>query len=104
MIKDSLFCGRYFETHRIYKRRNNYKMKEIKLTDISIPEDNAKKILERIMPFYEKYLLSQKIDLLFPCAGKTFNMNSLLISVYSQGLSDGIQISDKFNDSVKQKS
>lgn len=65
------------------------------LVDINIPKDHALVILERLKPFVDKMHHSQKMQMGFPDITTKFNLNELLISVYTQGLKDGIEVSKK---------
>ena len=63
------------------------------LKDLDIPKDNAEVVWNRVQPFVEKHYTSMRLNSLYvDVPTKPFGMKELLISVYTQGLLDGNQI------------
>lgn len=66
---------------------------KVKLTEFTVPPDHAEMIMGRISPLVYKHYQSMSYTVTFPRSPiKPFGMTELLISVYTQGLSDGVQV------------
>jgi len=66
-----------------------------KLIDVPVPEETAKLILDRAQPFLEKYNDSERAFSLSPYfKAPNFGLRELVVSVYIQGVRDGMNIKE----------
>lgn len=62
-----------------------------KLVSVVIPEDISRTLFNRIEPIIKRYEKSQRMNRLMP-TNKTMSFNELVVSIYTQGVSDGNQL------------